>query len=141
MKEHGHDFKRVVVLQNCMGLIKDEPDSGSESYVTTFDDGTEECNIKVEEANVKVEVSSVIFEESNIEVEEADIKIENAVDIKEENPEVITVLPVKSEPEVSEWSLCLRQQQFMFPRSFTATKRELLKLHFNCLYVCTMHFV
>jgi len=28
----------VVVLQNCMGLIKDEPDSGSEAYETNLED-------------------------------------------------------------------------------------------------------
>jgi hypothetical protein len=27
----GQDFKIVVMLQNCMGLMKDEPDSGSEA--------------------------------------------------------------------------------------------------------------
>ena len=68
------------MLQNCMGLIKDEPDSGSETCVTTLDDGNEE-------GHIKVEVSDIKFEES--------------IDIKEENPEVITIPPVKCEPEVS----------------------------------------
>jgi hypothetical protein len=36
MNEHSHDFKSVV-LQNCVGLIKDEPDSGSEACVTTLE--------------------------------------------------------------------------------------------------------
>jgi hypothetical protein len=31
MKEHSHDFKIVVVLQNSMSLMKDEPGSGSEA--------------------------------------------------------------------------------------------------------------
>jgi hypothetical protein len=89
MKEHGDDFKSVVMLQICMGLIKDQPDSGSEAFVTTLDDGTEECNIK--------------FEESDTEVEAADIKVEELVDIKEENPEPIKLPPIKTEPEVSVW--------------------------------------
>jgi hypothetical protein len=114
MKEQDHGFKSVVMLQNCMGFIKDEPDSGSEACVTTLDDGNEE-------GNIKVEVS--------------DIKLEESIDIKEENPEAI-IPPVKCEPEVSVWGLCVRQQQVMFHRPFTETKRELLKLHFNCLYVC-----
>jgi hypothetical protein len=103
-----------------MCLIKKEPDSDSQACETTFDGESEEGNIKFELSNIK-------FEES--------------VDIKEENPEAITIPPIKSEPEVSVWSVCVRQQQFMFPRPFTATKRELKKLHCNCLYVCTMHFV
>ena len=75
------------MLQNCMGLIKDEPDSGSEACETTLDDGTEEGNIKVEEVDIKVE--------------EADIKVEETLDIKEENSEGLTFATVKAEPEVS----------------------------------------
>jgi hypothetical protein len=91
----------VVVLQNCVGFIKDEPVSGIEECVTTLEDGTEDGILKVEEA---------------------DIKIEEYVTIKEENPEALTFPPIKTEPEVSEWSLCLRQQQSL-PRPFTATKK------------------
>ena len=97
------------MLQNCMGLIKDEPDSGSEACVTILDDGIEEGNIQVEESVIKVK--------------ETDIKVEELVDIKEENPETIKFPPIKTEPEVSVWGLCVRQQQFMFRRPFTATKR------------------
>jgi len=85
-----------------MGLIKEEPDSGSETCVTALDNGNEEGNIKVEVSNIK-------FEES--------------IDIKEENPEAKTIPPIKTEPEVSVWGLCVWQQQFMFPRPFTATQR------------------
>jgi hypothetical protein len=120
MKECGLDFKSVLMLQSYMCLIKKEPDSDNQACVTTIDDGSEEGNIKFELSNIK-------FEES--------------VDVKEENPEAITIPQIKSEPEVSVWGVCVRQQHFMFPRPFTATKRELQKLHFNCLYVCTMHFV
>jgi len=80
MNEHSHDFKCVLVLQNCMGLIKDEPDSGSEACVTTLDDGTEE---------------------GNMEVKEVYIKAEETLDIKEENLEGITCPTIKAEPEVS----------------------------------------
>jgi hypothetical protein len=75
MNEHSHDF-RSVLLQNGMGLIKDEPDSGSEACVTTLDDGTEESNIKVEET----------------------------LDIMEENLEELTCPTVEVEPEVSVWA-------------------------------------
>jgi len=127
MKEHSHDFKIVVVLQNCMGLIKDEPDSGSEAYETNLEDGSEEGNITDEDANIKIE--------------ETEIKVEESEDIKEENPEAITIPPIKPEPEVSVWGLCIRQQCFLLPRPFTATKREIMKIHFNYPYVCTVHFV
>ena len=90
MNGHSCDFKSVVVLQNCMGLIKDEPDSGSEAGVTALDDGTEECNIKVEEVDIKDE--------------ETDIKIEETLDIKEENPEGTAFPTLKAEPEVSVWA-------------------------------------
>jgi len=83
-----------VVLQNCVGLIRDEPDSGSEACINTLDDGTEEDHLK--------------FEES--------------IDIKEENPEAKTFPPIKTEPEVSVWGLCVWQQQFVFSGPFTATK-------------------
>jgi len=76
-----------------MGLIKDEPDSGSEECVTTLVDGAEESNITVEEP----------------------------LDIKKEHPEAITFPSIKTEPEVSVWGLCVRQQLFMFHRTFTAT--------------------
>jgi hypothetical protein len=83
MNEHSHDFMSVMLLQNCLGLIKDEPDSGSEACVTALDDGTEEGNIK--------------FEESNIKVEET-------LDIKEENLEELTSPTMEAEPEVSVWA-------------------------------------
>jgi hypothetical protein len=93
-----------------MGLIRDEPDSGSGACVTILDDGTEDGNLEVEES----------------------------VDIKEENAEAKTFPPIKTEPEVSVWGLFVGQQQFMFPRTFTATKREHPKRHFNYHYVCTL---
>jgi len=118
------------VLQNCMGLIKDEPDSGSEAYETNLEDGSEEGNITDEDADIKIE-------ESDIKIEESEIKFEESEDIKEENPEAITVSPIKPEPEVSVLGLCIRQQCFLLPRPFTATKREITKIHFNYPYVCT----
>ena len=80
MKEHSHDFNSVVVLQNCMGLIKDEPDSGGEACATTLDVGTEE---------------------GKMEVQELDIKAEETLDIKVENSEGIACPTLKAEPEVS----------------------------------------
>jgi hypothetical protein len=46
LKEHCHDFKNVVVLQNYVGLVKGEPDSCSVSS----GDSVEGINIKAEEA-------------------------------------------------------------------------------------------
>jgi hypothetical protein len=86
-----------------MSLIKDEPDSGSETYETTLEDGSEEGNITDEGAELKME-------ESDIKIEEAEIKVEESEDIKEENTETITIPPIKPEPEVSVWGLCIRQQ-------------------------------
>ena len=114
-------FLSVVLLQNCMGLMKDEPDSGSEACITPLEDGSEEFSMEVAEADIK-------GYETEIKVEESDIKIEDAIDIKEENPDAKTFPPVNTEPVVSVWGLCVRQQQYMLPRPFTATKREHLKL-------------
>jgi len=99
-----------------MGLIKDVPDCGSEASVTTIEDGNEDDNLKVEELYIKVE-------EPDLGIEEADIQVKELIDVKVENPEVIKLPPIKTEPEVSVWGLCVRQQQFMFPRPFTTTKR------------------
>jgi len=107
-----------------MGLFKDEPDSDSEACVPALDNGTEEDNMEFENAYLKIE-------ESDMEIEEAEIKFEESEDIKEENAEAITIPAIKPEPEVSVWGLCIRQQCFMLPRSFTATEREILKIHFN----------
>jgi hypothetical protein len=77
------DFNSVVVLQTCMGLIKDEPDSGSEACVATLDDGTEEGSIKLEEV---------------------DMKVEEILHIEEENSEGPSFATMKSEIEVSVWA-------------------------------------
>ena len=103
------------MLQSCMDSIKNEPDSGSEECVTTLDDGSE-FSIEVEEADIKLE-------EADIKIEETDIKIEESGNTNEENPEVITVSPIKTKPEVSVWGLCVRRQHIMLPTPFTATKR------------------
>jgi hypothetical protein len=83
-----------------MGLIKDEPDSGNEAYETNLEDRTEEANVTDEDAELKIE-------ESDIKIEEAEIKFELFEDIKEENPEAITISAIKPEPEVSVWGLCI----------------------------------
>ena len=87
IKEHSHDSKSVVLLQDCVGIIKDEPDYVIDVCETTLDDRNEELNVKVEEADIKFE----------------------SVDIKEENPEVKSYSPIKTEPEVSVCGgLCVR---------------------------------
>jgi hypothetical protein len=88
-----------------------------------LEDGIEEGNITDEGADLKME--------------ESDIKINESEDMKEEIPEVITISPIKPEPEVS-------QQCFMLPRPFTATKRGIMEIHFNYPRVCsyrTAHFL
>jgi hypothetical protein len=92
MKSTGMNV-RVVTLQICMGLIKVEPDSGSEAGVTTSDNGPEEGNINVEDYDT--------------EDEAANIKVEELIDVKEEHPETIKFPPIKTEQEVSEWCLCV----------------------------------
>jgi hypothetical protein len=73
MKDHIHDFKSMVLLQNRMDLLEDEGGSYTETSVTFCAGGTEEISTKVEEA----------------------------IDIKEESvPEAITFLPIKTETEV-----------------------------------------
>jgi hypothetical protein len=141
MEEHSRDFKGVVMLQISMGLIKVAPDSGSEERVTTLDNGTEEGSVIVGDSIIKVQEDNIIFEESDREVEVADIKVEELVDIKEENPEPIKFPPIRTEPEVSVWGLCMRQKQFMLTRPFTATKRKHPKIYFNSPYLCTLHFI
>jgi hypothetical protein len=115
-------------------LFKDKPDSGSEACVTALGNGTEEDNIKVENAGLKIE-------EFDMKIEEAEIRVEESEDIKEENAEAITIPSIKPKPEVILWGLFIRMQCFMLPRAFTATEREILKIHFNYFYVCALHFV
>jgi len=56
MKEHCHDFKSMVMLQNCMGLVKGEPGSCSEP---PSDGKTVEVSTKAEEAiDIKEENNS-----------------------------------------------------------------------------------
>jgi len=62
----------VVLLQNCMGCVEGETGSCSETYVMCAVDGTEEVSIKVEEE----------------------------INVKDEIPEAITSLSVKTEHEV-----------------------------------------
>jgi len=55
-KEHSHDFKSMVILQNCLGLVKGEPSSCS---VPPSDDGTVGVSTKAEEAiDIKEENNS-----------------------------------------------------------------------------------
>ena len=44
------DFKHMVVLQNCLVFVKDEPGSFSETCVTSSGDGSEEADTLFEEA-------------------------------------------------------------------------------------------
>ena len=99
------------MLQNCMGLNTEEPDSCSEACITTSDYGNEEGNSQTEE----------------------------------ENPEAVTFPPVKPEPEVSVWCMCIGQQRFMLAGIFTATKKinseNTLQLSFSTyISLRTVHY-
>jgi hypothetical protein len=65
-------FKSVMVLQNCVGLVKDEPDCCSEACITNADEGSDEYGTKFEEA----------------------------IHIKEENTETTTFPLINTGPEV-----------------------------------------
>jgi low affinity Fe/Cu permease len=69
----------VVVLQNCVGFVEGTTGSCSETRVTCDVDGTEEVSIKVEEA----------------------------IDIKDEMPDSLTVEEMKTENEVRLWGVCV----------------------------------
>jgi len=86
----------VVVLQNCVGYADGETGSYSETCVTCDVDGTEEISIKAEEP----------------------------IDIKDEIPEAISVLSIKTEHEVSLWGVCEVVAAHCF-RPFIAPKRKL----------------
>jgi hypothetical protein len=74
-----------MVLQNCVGLVKDEPDCCSEACITNADEGSDEYGIKFEEA----------------------------IDIKEENPEA-TFPPINTGPEVRLCDACACVRFFFF---------------------------
>ena len=73
----------VVVLQNCFVFVQCGTGSCSETCVNCDVDGTEEVNIKIEED----------------------------IDIKNEMPETIKLLPIKTENEVRLWCVCVRWWQ------------------------------
>ena len=74
MRYYSHCFKSLVVLQNCMDLLKPEHGSYSDSSLTSSHGGNEISGIKVEEVT--------------------DIA-------KEENQESVTPEVLKMEPNVS----------------------------------------
>jgi hypothetical protein len=85
----------VVVLQNCVGFVEGETGYCSETCVTCDVDGTEEVSIKVEEA----------------------------IDIKDEIPEAVSVPSFKTGHEVRLWGLCEVVAAHAF-RPFFAPKRN-----------------
>jgi hypothetical protein len=103
-----------VVVQNCMGLMKNEPDSGNEA---TLNDGTKE---------------------GNMELEESDMKVEQTLDIKEENAEGLTFPTMEAEPDISVWACVCSSNVSCFLYHLLPQKAEII---FNCLYVRTVHFV
>jgi hypothetical protein len=111
----------MVVLQNCLVFVKDEPGSFSETCVTSSDGGSEE----------------------------ADTVFEEAIEIKEENVPEATEYPlIKAEHEVSigvsAWQclrvckcggeVCVWWEQHVLTGPSGATKREILKLRLTVSY-------
>jgi hypothetical protein len=105
-----------VVVQNCMGLIKDEPDSGSEA---TLNDGTEE---------------------GNMELEESDIKVEQTLDIEEENSEGLTFPTMEAEPDISVRACVCSSNVSCFLDHLVPRKKKFCK-YFNCNCVRSVCFV
>jgi hypothetical protein len=62
-----------------MGLIKDEPDCGSEARATILDAGTEVGNIKVEESNMEIEETIDIKQENLEEEAEPEVSVRSCV--------------------------------------------------------------
>jgi len=83
-----------VVLQNCMDIVEDGTGSDSETFVTF---GV---------------------------VDEVSIKVEEAIDIKDEIPEAISIPPIKTEHEVRLHGVCEVVAAHAF-RPFIATRRKL----------------
>jgi len=81
----------VVVLQDCVGYVVGETGYCSETCVMCDVDGAGEVSIKVGDTiHIK---------------EEGSIKDE-AIDIKDEFPEFISVPPINTEHEVRLWGVC-----------------------------------
>jgi len=95
MTEGNHDC--VVVLQSCVGFVEGETGSCSETCVTCDVDGTE----------------GIIS-----------IKVEEAIDIKDEIPEAISVPTINTEHEVRLWGVCEVVAAHAV-RPFIAAKRKL----------------
>jgi hypothetical protein len=58
----------MVVLQNCVGFVKDEPDSFSETCFSSCDDGIDEVDIIEEAIDVKEETVEFPFLKAEHEV-------------------------------------------------------------------------
>jgi len=91
IKTEEHFIQQLVRVikaeqENCMGFVKGDTGSCSETCVTCDGDGTEEFSIKVEDAiDIKEEVS---------------FKVEGAIDIKDEIPEAVSFPPFETEHEI-----------------------------------------
>ena len=83
----------MVVLQNCIRFVEGETGSCNETDVECDVNGTDEFSIETEEAlYIKEEVC---------------IKFEDAIDIKDETPELIAYPTIKTEQEVRLWGVCV----------------------------------
>ena len=80
MKKVSHNAVGVLGLQNCMDILKSEPDSSIETCQMSSDDGNQFVGIKVEDVT--------------------DVK-------EEEDPGPATSTGIKTEPAVSRMSSCI----------------------------------
>jgi len=110
-----------------VGSINDEPNSVSEACVTALDKGTEEGYIEVEFGDIKIEG--------------VEIKLEQSECIKEENPDLRTILPIQPKPEVNVWGLYIGSNVSCFQEHLLPQIEKFFELHFNFPYVHSMHFV
>jgi hypothetical protein len=90
----------VVVLQNSMGFVEGETGSYIETCLTCDVDGTDEVSIKIEEA----------------------------VEVKDEIPEPISLPPIKTEHQVRLQGVCVKWCQLMI-LVHLLQKKEIVKLH------------
>jgi len=106
----------VVVLQDCRCFVEGAAGSCIETCVMC-DGGSEEVNIKVEEAiDIKDETPDAISL--------TPIKTEGAVDTKDEIPEARCSPPINTEHEVRLWGVCELVAAHAL-RPFIASKRKL----------------
>jgi hypothetical protein len=109
-----------------MGFVEGETGYCSETGVMCDGDGTEEVSIEGED-------TTYIKEEASIEVEEA-------INIKVEIPEFVSVQSIKTEHEVSLWGVCEVVAANAF-RPFIAPQKGKCKIALGYFLFCVIMWV